>query len=129
MFIQFAFLLWVLLSLRLRVLGNLKAHAYTMLAAVVFFVVSFISVLLVFPNDPMFTTHPEVTLASPLLTAVFGVHLFLALLSVGSGAGLVVLWFLKKDFMTRSKIPAVLTEVGWLSAFAIGLYLFIALNV
>lgn len=101
----------------------------SMIAILLVWVVSFFSVVFAFPNDPMFTTHPQTTMASPALTAVFGTHLFLALLSFGAAALTVVLWFKKTDFMTKSRIPALVTEISWLIAFAVGLWIFIALNI
>jgi hypothetical protein len=128
-FIQFAFLFFVLVSLRLRLMGKIKAHGVMMIGALVVYLVMFVSMLTVFASDPMFTTHPQVTLASPLLTAAFGGHLFLALLSFGAGVWLVALWFQRRDYMVRSRIPAIVTEISWLLAFAVGLGLFIALNI
>lgn len=129
MFIQFAMLFLVLVSLRLRLMGKIKAHGYLLIAGLLVWVAAFVSVIFVYPTDPMFTTHPTVTMASPLLTAVFGSHLFLALLSFSAATVLAVMWFQKREFMARSRIPAVVTEVSWLLAFALGLYLFLALNV
>jgi hypothetical protein len=74
-FIQFAFLFCVLVSLRLRLMGKTRAFGISMVAILLVWVVSFFSVVFAFPNDPMFTTHPQVTSASPVLTAVFGTHL------------------------------------------------------
>ncbi len=129
LFIQFAFLFCVLISLQLRAMGKIKAFGISMTAIVVAFVVAFFSVLLAFPNDPMFTTHAATTLASTTLTAVFGTHLFLALLSLGAAVWTLVLWYKKTDFLSKSKIPALVTQFSWLIAFAVGLVMFIALNV
>ena len=128
-FIQFAFMFCVLISLQLRSMGKIKAFGISMTAIVVAFVVSFFSVLLAFPNDPMFTTHASTTLASTTLTAAFGTHLALALLSLGAAVWTVALWFRKTDFLAKSKIPALVTGFSWLLTFALGLWMFISLNV
>ena len=128
-FIQFAFLFCVLVSLQLRSMGKIKAFGISMIVIILAFVVSFFSVLFAFPNDPMFTTHASTTLASTTLTSVFGTHLFLALLSIGAAVWTVVLWFKKTDFLAKSRIPALVTGFSWLIAFALGLWLFITLNV
>jgi hypothetical protein len=128
-FIQFAFLFCVLVSLRLRLMGKIKAFGISMIAILLVWVVSFFSVVFAFPNDPMFTTHPTVTMASSTLTAVFGTHLFLALLSFGAAVFTVALWFKKTDFLAKSRIPALVTEISWLITFAVGLWIFIALNI
>ncbi len=129
LFIQFAFMFCVLISLQLRSLGKIKAFGISMIAIIVAFVASFISVLLAFPNDPMFTTHASTTLASTTLTAAFATHLSLALVSIGSAGWMVALWFKKTDFLVKSKIPALITGFSWLLAFALGLWLFINLNI
>ncbi len=49
------------------------------IAALVAYLV--MSVLMMFPTYSMFTRYTQVTLASPLLTAAFSGHLFLAVLS------------------------------------------------
>jgi hypothetical protein len=129
LFIQFAFMFCVLISLQLRSVGKIKAFGFSMIAIIIAFVVSFFSVLLAFPNDPMFTTHASTTLASTTLTAAFGTHLFLALLSIGSAVWMVALWFRKTDFISKSRIPALITGFSWLITFALGLWLFINLNI
>ena len=128
-FVQFAFLFCVLISLQLRTVGKIKAFGISMTAIIVAFVVTFFSVFLAFPNDPMFTTHASTTLASPTLTAAFGTHLALALLSLGAAVWTVVVWFRKTDFLAKSRIPALVTQFSWLIAFAFGLAMFVALNV
>ena len=77
----------------------------------------------------MFTTHASTTLASTTLTAAFGTHLALALLSLGAAVWTVALWFRKTDFLAKSKIPALVTGFSWLLTFALGLWMFISLNV
>jgi hypothetical protein len=128
-FIQFAFMFCALISLQLRSMGKVKAFGISMIAIIVAFVVSFFSILVAFPNDPMFTTHATITLASTTLTAAFGTHLFLALLSIVAAGWTVALWFKKTDFLAKSKIPALITGLSWPLAFVIGLWLFINLNV
>ncbi len=129
LFVEFAFMFGALASLQLRSMGKIKAFGISMIAVVLTFVVAFFTILLAFPNDPMFTTHAATTLSSTTLTAAFGTHLFLALLSLGAAVWMIALWFKKTDFLARSRIPAVVTGFSWLLAFALGLYLFLSLNV
>jgi hypothetical protein len=128
-FIQFAFMFCVLISLQLRSMEKVKAFGISMIAIIIAFVVSFFAVLFAFPSDPMFTTHAATTLSSTTLTAVFGTHLFLAIFSLVAATWTVALWFKKNNFIAKSKIPALITQFSWLLTFALGLWMFINLNI
>ena len=114
-----------LISMAFRMKGNYFWHGITMLVAV-------IGVFVVFGiASPLFLDSAYTqTLTSPTLNlAVFGLHAFFGIATAVSGVWLVALWRPHStSFPVTSKTIAKITVSLWITAYIVGIVLFVTLN-
>ncbi len=124
-------LILVLASMALRLMRNFPAHVITMAVAFFMWVGNLIYLFVVFPSTQMGVDHATAMMSNPLSFFMFILHENLAVVTAIFAVWLIALWFLSSnstDFESKSTVQAIAVSAGWVSAFVIGVWLFVTFN-
>jgi hypothetical protein len=115
----------VLVSMAFRMKGNYLVHGITMAVVVAWGVV-----IAALGSLNFFNSSYTATLTSPALNlAVFSAHAFFGIATFASAIWLVALWRPHSTtFPTKSKRIAQITTILWVSAYVVGIFVFLVRN-